>query len=106
MCIKLIKIDALSYLRIDYSQTPPRTIGTCISFSRRYAPKEHLMHLEGERGEEWCQGQHETTDYRRKPCIATTTRADDQRRRTAGNRGAQRPRPHWNVYPIVTLDNH
>jgi len=39
-----------------------------------------LMHLDGERGEERRQSQHEATDHRRKPRIATATRADDQRR--------------------------
>lgn len=71
-----------------------------------YSPKEHLMHMESERGEEGRQSQHEASDHRSESGIATTTRADDQRRWTARNRGAQRPRPHWNVYPIVTLDAH
>lgn len=50
------------------------------SILRRYAPKEHLMHLDGERGEERRQSQHEATDHRRKPGIAAATRANDQRR--------------------------
>jgi hypothetical protein len=64
------------------------------------------MHLESEGGKEWCQSQHETTDHRCKPRIATTTRADDQRCWATGNRGAQRPSPYWNIYPIVTLGDY
>lgn len=56
------------------------------------------MHLESEGGEERSQSQHETTDHRCKPRIAATTRADDQRRWATGNRGAQRPSPHWNTF--------
>ncbi|KAL0125503.1 hypothetical protein PUN28_004542 [Cardiocondyla obscurior] len=49
------------------------------------------MHLDGERGAEGRQGQHEAADHRRDPRVAATTRADDQRRGSMGDRGAQRP---------------
>jgi len=64
------------------------------SIAALYVPKKHLMRVEGEGGEERRQRQHQAADDRCDPRIAATTRADDQRRRAAGDRGAQRPRPH------------